>query len=378
MAGIALPRKRALAFGAIIAVGGALLLGASFVLSGIYNVAASAQHFDITDRLIKLTLWRSIDTYSAFVEVPALDAPGMAELGALHFATGCQPCHAAPGRPQNPIISGMYPTAPPLGEAVSDWDTEELYWIVRHGLKFTGMPQWPGERRGEEVWPVIAFLHELPDMTADDYAELTGLPEGGLSFGAHEAQSFDNCAGCHGDATRPPVSSLVPSLNGQNEGYLVRSLREYASDLRQSGYMEPLAAELSREEIERLAAEFSAMDPVPQDPPGRPVAEEQLAHGAAIAARGIPNRNVAACLDCHSGRSSQQFPRLEGLSPDYIAMQLRLFRSGVRDTSAYGAIMSTVAERLEDEDIAAVAAWFGTRQRTDRQDLSSGSGEARP
>lgn len=375
MAWVALPRKRALAFGAIIVVCGALVLGAVFILSGIYNVAASARHFYITDRLIKLTLWRSIDTHSASVDVPPLDDPELVRLGARHFATGCAPCHSAPGLEQNPIISGMYPTAPPLQEAVPGWETDELYWIVRHGLKFTGMPQWPGDGRTEEPWPVVAFLLELPGMTPEEYAKISGMPEGGLSFGEHEDQGFANCVGCHGDETQPPVSSLVPSLNGQKDDYLVRALREYADNLRQSGFMEPLAVELSRDEIERLAEAFAAMEPAPEEAPERVVPDELLAHGRSIATQGIPDRKVAACLSCHSGRSSSQFPRIEGLSQDYLEMQLELFRSGVRGESAYGAIMAKVAERLEDRDIAAVAAWFSTRERGDGQDVSASAGE---
>ena len=105
------PRRRWFAYGVLAMVACATVLAAGLVLSGAYNVAASATHFYITDRLLKLALWRSVDTQSAGIEVPPLDDPGLVQLGARHFATGCQPCHAGPGLLQNPVAGA--PSPPP-------------------------------------------------------------------------------------------------------------------------------------------------------------------------------------------------------------------------------------------------------------------------
>lgn len=358
MVALALPRRRAIAYGAILVVGVLLAGGAIFVLSGIYNVAASAAHFYITDRIIKLTLWRSIDMHSNGVDdAPDLDRPELVRLGALHFANGCQACHAGPGVRQSPIAEGMYPAAPLLSQRAAEWNDEELFWIVRHGLKFTGMPQWTGEGRDDEVWPVVAFLRALPGMSPQDYAGLTGIvPAPGFALPTSPQSLIETCVSCHGDASRPPVSGMVPSLNGQSEAYLVRALEEYALDLRQSGMMEPLAAGLSRVAIAELAATFSTYPPVTRPPEGGTGGD--LEEGERIARQGLPQQRLPACLSCHNAQSSPQFPVIAGLPEHYIRTQLTLYRDGVRGASPYGAIMRRMAERLTEDQVAGVAAYI--------------------
>jgi cytochrome c553 len=354
------PSPRALGYAALIVVGGGVLLATLWVLSGGYNVAASAKHFYVTDWMLKLVLYRSVDTYSSGIEVPALDDPGLVQLGARHFATGCQPCHAGPGIDQSPIVSSMYPAAPQLGYNVKDWEKRELFWVVRHGLKFTGMPHWPGAGRDDEVWAVVAFLGQLPDMSPQQYAELTGVTNAGeRGFSLGGPASAATCLGCHGDADNAPVAQLVPSLNGQNAAYLVRALEAYAAGKRESGMMEPLATAMSASDRERYAADFAALaPPAPAAPRG-----EGSTRGEQIAAEGIARQNIPPCAACHSSGKSGQFPRLEGLSAKYIATQLRLFRAGTRSGTPYAAIMAPIAERLTDEQIADVAAYFSGLHR---------------
>jgi cytochrome c553 len=358
---IFLPRRRAAALGAIMVIAGGLALGAVFVLSGVYNVAASVRHFDITNKLIRLTLRRSIDMHSTFVKVPDVDDADLVRLGARHFANGCQPCHSAPGSRQNPIAAGMYPSAPPLGAKVDNWEQDELFWIVRHGLKFTGMPQWVGDGRDDEVWAVVAFLRELPGMSEQRYNELAGAAgsQSGFSLEVTGEELFAQCVTCHGDGGTEPVSATVPSLNGQKSAYLRRALEEYALDMRQSGIMEPLAAALSSEQIVDLSERFAGMARQPDE---REAPEEgsatARARGKQIAMLGIPRQNVPACASCHGGASAPAFPSVAGLSKTYLATQLRLFRKGTRGGSAYGQIMQSVAKKLTDAQIDDVSAYL--------------------
>jgi cytochrome c553 len=351
----ALPRRRAFVYGVLTAFAAAALLGAAFILSGVYNVAASARHFYLTEWFLELTLSRSIDTQSSGIEAPRLDDETLIRLGAKHFATGCQPCHSGPGLKPSPIAQGMYPAAPPLGDNVHDWEDRELFFIIRHGLKYTGMPQWTGDGRGDEVWAMVAFVRQLPEMTPADYAAITGV-SASVPFDLSPESSADvsSCAGCHGDADNEPVAGLAPALRGQNAAYLIRALEEYANGTRQSGMMESIAAALSSEARRQLAETFAAMPP--PEPTEAPAA--LTAVGEEIASAGLPQQNVPPCLSCHAREKSPHFPRLEGLSALYIANQLRLFREGVRDGGAHSAIMAPIARRLTIEQAKAIAAYF--------------------
>ena len=66
----------------------------------------------------------------------------------------------------------MLPEPPYLGGVVESWKPEQLFWIVKHGLKYTGMPSWPALSRDDEVWSVVAFLQRLPGMKPETYRGL--------------------------------------------------------------------------------------------------------------------------------------------------------------------------------------------------------------
>ena len=85
---------------------------------------------------------------------------------------GCRPCHGSPGRQAPRIALAMTPHPPYLPPAIAGWAPDELYYIVKHGVKFTAMPAWPAGRRDDEVWAMVAFLRALPRMDARSYRAL--------------------------------------------------------------------------------------------------------------------------------------------------------------------------------------------------------------
>ena len=100
--------------------------------------------------------WRS--------RAPALDNPDLVRLGAAHFHGGCAFCHGAPGIPVSPIARHMLPSPPDLATSMRPWKDEELFWIVQHGIKYTGMPGWVALERADEIWAVVAFLKRMPTL----------------------------------------------------------------------------------------------------------------------------------------------------------------------------------------------------------------------
>ena len=68
-------------------------------------------------------------------------------------------------------------------------------------------------------------------------------------------------------------------------------------------------------------------------------------------------------MECHGpgdDARNPRYPRLAGLHPDYIALQLQLFRKEQRGGTGYAHIMRTVARSLEPHDIRDLAAWYGS------------------
>jgi cytochrome c553 len=339
-----------------------LVAGALFVLSGLYNVSASREHLDVTTWLLDLVRRQSIRTYSLDVGQPPPELPGAARLGAAHYELGCAACHGAPGRPPSALQAAMLPSPPPLDEVARDWSPRQLYWIVRNGQKYTGMPAWIAPGRADEVWPVVSFLTRIPDLDAAAYRELAGIADGRPAFGlalGTPRERLEVCARCHGAPGAVAPISIVPQLSGQGRAYLERALRDYADGRRPSGYMQLVAAMLDDKEMRELAAAYA--ETAAPRASAQAVPADLLRRGEAIAREGLPAKGVPGCLACHVDARNPTFPQVLGLSTPYIEQQLRLFREGKRNATTYGAIMTAVVSRLDDADMTAVAAWLGAQ-----------------
>jgi mono/diheme cytochrome c family protein len=74
----------------------------------------------------------------------------------------------------------MRPQPPHLTEAAAHWELREVFWLVRHGVKMTGMPAFGPTHDDETLWSIAAFVKELPGMTPERYGGL-GSAEGAAS-----------------------------------------------------------------------------------------------------------------------------------------------------------------------------------------------------
>jgi mono/diheme cytochrome c family protein len=150
----------------------ALLGSAGFIYFGFYNVAATDPHWDLTEQILETVRTRSIQAHAAGITVPPdLADPGKLPMGVEHFAAHCAVCHGAPGVPKGDIGKGLYPPAPDLAHTGAHRSDAEMFWIIKNGIKMTGMPAW-ADHSDEEIWATVAFLKKLPGMTAEEYAKL--------------------------------------------------------------------------------------------------------------------------------------------------------------------------------------------------------------
>ena len=163
------------------------------------------------------------------------------------------------------------------------------------------------------------------------------------------------CAGCHaadGNSTIP----ANPRLAGLNAEYINKQLNNFKSGERKNAVMSGMVAGLSSQDMLNLAAYFSAQQPKPDTAKDKELA---LA-GQKIFRGGIQGAGVPACASCHGPEGKGipvQFPRLAGQHSDYIYTQLNNFRLSERSNDA-AKMMRTIAAKLTDEDMKAVAAYI--------------------
>lgn len=150
----------------------ALLGGTACVYLGFFNVAATDRHSAPVRWVMEQARIRSIKMHAAGIQVPAdLGDPQKVVMGTDHFAAHCAVCHGAPGVPKGDIARGLYPAPPDLAEAAARYTPAELFWILKNGIKMTGMPAW-SDHSDDELWSAVAFIEKLPGMSEQDYAKL--------------------------------------------------------------------------------------------------------------------------------------------------------------------------------------------------------------
>jgi cytochrome c553 len=339
-------------------------MAALFLLawSGVYNIAASSGHVRVVEWFLAFGMRNSVELRARMVEPPPpLDDPDLFILGAGHYDGGCSPCHGAPGVKSNPISQFMLPPPPDLAD-VTKWNDRELFWIILHGIKYTGMPAWAAQRRTDEVWAVVAFLRRLPKLEPHAYHELVSgkigaaLSSGELLTSMTSSDQLERCIRCHGSDGQRPASRRVPLLHGQPVEYLTKQLEAFQTGRRESGIMQPIAAALSAEAVPRLAGFYARLRP---PPPSSDHADADLIQkGAEIATQGSADNRLPPCLSCHGPDALAIYPRLHGQHADYMAGRLRRWKNGILSGTETETIMAPIAKLLQEEQIEQASAYF--------------------
>lgn len=361
-----LPRRLARWSDLLIVTGVLVVCGFLIAWSGVYNVAASRGHWPIVERLLAFSMRNSVEARANFVGSPPRFSPDLVRLGAAHFHGGCAYCHGAPGQPSGQVAQHMLPPPPDMAVVASHWNERELFWIVKHGIKYTGMPAWVSQTRDDEVWAVVAFLRQISALDPQIYRELAvgdleiAVPSGrDLATREAATEAVSACGRCHGAEAHGPKSRLVPVLHGQTSEFLMISLGDYGAGRRESGIMQPIAAALNLAEMRKVASYYAALDP-PRAAARDPADADAVERGRLLASQGEAHAQIPPCMACHGGTGLDAYPRLVGQSAPYIAGQLRLLRAAVSRRSPAGGIMIPIARRLSDRQIDDVAAFFAS------------------
>jgi cytochrome c553 len=171
------------------------------------------------------------------------------------------------------------------------------------------------------------------------------------------AAGAPGCARCHAFDGSSDGTGAFPRVAGQSAYYLAKQLRDFASNVRANAIMTPIAKVLTPDDIADLAAYYAGLDP-----PFLPLRNPDPAlvkAGEQLAKVGSEARGIQACDNCHGpGGVGERpaIPYLAGQYAPYIALELQMWQRGFRKSSPEQ--MAEVAKLLNDQEIAAVAAYY--------------------
>ena len=143
---------------------------ALFVISGAYNFAADEPHTSIVSSVLETMRERSIESRASGVTVPDLADDARIARGAGNYEAMCSGCHLAPGVVESELSKGLYPAPPNLSKETVE--AGSAFWVVKHGIKASGMPAWGKSMGDDDVWDLVAFLRRLPALDQAGYAAL--------------------------------------------------------------------------------------------------------------------------------------------------------------------------------------------------------------
>lgn len=84
--------------------------------------------------------------------------------GASIYLKRCALCHGAPSTPESPLTKTLYPPPPQFLTDAPDMEENENYYIIVHGVRWTGMPGWKNVLSDHDIWTVVTFLSHMNNL----------------------------------------------------------------------------------------------------------------------------------------------------------------------------------------------------------------------
>lgn len=163
----------------------AILAGGLFIYSGLYPVGADVRHYPWTHWILETLRDQSIARAASEIKVPDdLDTSERLLAGGADYNDMCAGCHLKPGKQESDFSIGLYPSPPNLSVIGNqNLSKEDLlrrqFWVIKHGLKASGMPAWGPTHSDERIWNMVAFLQRLPELNETQYQILSARGEQG-------------------------------------------------------------------------------------------------------------------------------------------------------------------------------------------------------
>jgi mono/diheme cytochrome c family protein len=173
----------------VLTLAAATLLFIAYLWAGWYNVAATDHHNGLTLWLMDFTLEHSVEHHAASQHAPtALQDSATIRLGAYHYQHMCTGCHGAPGlKLEGEDRVAMYPEPPDFTKDIGGWTPSQFFWIVKSGIKMSGMPAFGGTDSDDELWAIAVFAPSLPKLSAEQYRALYAAMDSTADHDDHES-----------------------------------------------------------------------------------------------------------------------------------------------------------------------------------------------
>ena len=155
-----------------------VIAAAVYFFGGFYSVAASEADPGVVGWAVAKVRVASINRHADVKPPGDLEDQQMIQAGAKAFSQrGCVNCHGAPGVNWQKFSEGLNPDPPDLKEIAAEREPVQLFWVVKNGIRMTGMPSFGSIGVDDkEIWSIVAFVKKLPNVSEADFKSWTAAP----------------------------------------------------------------------------------------------------------------------------------------------------------------------------------------------------------
>ena len=202
--------------GVVVTIAVPLVSALVFFKMGLVAVNADASPGWVERQLAGLSREASIARNAPRTDNPVAATDETLRAAVTLYKDNCAGCH---GGSQGPSDFGLafYPPAPQFVNRKRPFgDTDgELFYVIKHGIRLTGMPAFGGQKRpllkDEEIWGLVRFLktmQSLPPSVAEEWrGHPTTAPSGTASASPAPAAT----------ESAAPAASGSPAVDGERD-----------------------------------------------------------------------------------------------------------------------------------------------------------------
>jgi mono/diheme cytochrome c family protein len=140
-----------------------------------HGFSARARPLAAEEFLARRLRWLATPAGVRDLRNPVAATPENLRGGRIHFADHCASCHGNDGSGETAIGRNLYPKAPDMRKVETQKLSDgELFYIIKNGIRFTGMPAWGEGTAGDEEssWRLVQVIRHLPKQTRDEIEEM--------------------------------------------------------------------------------------------------------------------------------------------------------------------------------------------------------------
>lgn len=152
----------ALGFVAMIAL---LIAGSwTYLRLGLANVSADVNPSAMEKRLMHFAVHATVSRNAPKTQNPFPPTDENLIAGGIHYVNGCAGCHGQPGKSPGKE-DPEYSRPPKFVRDASPYSEPEMFWIIQHGVRRTGMSAYGPFYSEKEMWTLAAFVKHMQNLS---------------------------------------------------------------------------------------------------------------------------------------------------------------------------------------------------------------------